>query len=610
MLKPARFDHYLISLMTILLMACAPSVFAFGRVDQLAGEVIAIDVDGQTRVLSKDSTIKQSDALVTAKNAEVLIITDDRGLLALRPNSRVVVEAYQAKGNQQDKTILKLLKGSIRSVTGFIGKSAPKNYQIITATATIGVRGTDHEVAVVDEPNTENQIGTYSKVNTGGVYLSTRGITLDLNAGQSGLVPKTGMPQLLDKTPTDLFVKAAIDSRLEALIIQLDPEAKEKLSEKLTEQKAAGGTVRSGESKIPANCGFDTLAQKGLDEFISAYEAGNTALIQRRLDPAMLGYGVFLNSIVEDMNNQKQIRFLIKDRTAQCGSDLASINFRWEKRYLDLQTFNPQLQTGQASILVYLKNGEWKLSGITGDNPFATRLANQANGLRLTPTQVSLSSLPQSCVPGPTSTLTGVATASVNLLEFSGAPTCNPLATPTCSIAGFAGTVTASTLTCSGPPIITGTVYTANGSTPFSSTGPATSTATVNSVIPVNGNSPNGQSANGTYTCSATITYPTGSPVCGVTPTTVPVQLNLTSASQAGAGTAQIEASTTNGDREIFTLTETSRGQFTLSGLPVAGGNAVAGNGRIDLNAPTTITFRFADSKTGGLVSTQFTVTP
>lgn len=579
-------------------------VWAFGRVEAVVGKSFAINTDGQTRALAQGERVEAGDTLVTEGQAELLIVTDDQGLLALRDNSRLVLEAYRAKGNAQDVLAIKLLKGALRSVTGFIGTSAPKNYRLTTTTATIGIRGTDYEAALIEAGL---QAGTYSRVNTGEIAMTNRGITINVQAKQIGYSPTNAVPQLLDAPPDGVFGSASLDAKLEALQKQMAPETESRLQDKQKEQRYAAGATPSGEARVPASCALDTPAQKGLDEFFRAYEAGNIALIQRRLDPAMIGYGAFINNMMEDINNQKQTRFLIQDRTAQCGPDLTVISFRWEKRFLDLVTFKPVLVTGRASVLTYLKGNEWRLSGITGDNPFATSLSTEAATLTAIPPNASFASLPQSCVPGPTSTLTGVATATVPLLSGPPLnPSCTQFTVPSCSIAGNVGTVTSTSLSCSGLPP-TATVYSATGSVPFSSTGPASSTALVSQVIPVSGNN-GAETATGTVTCQAVINYPTGAPVCGVAPGLIAVQLTLKSGNQARGGSAQVEALASNGDREVFVLAESTPGTFIINGIPVAGGRPTRGDGRINLTGPVTLTLRFLDPKTGALSAVQFNI--
>jgi len=573
--------------------------WAFGTVDSVAGKVTVINVDGDTRALSAGGRVEVHETVVTGKGSEVLIKTDDNGVVFLGSNSKFVVEAYSAKGNEQDNFAVRLLKGVFRGVTGFIGKTAPTHYRLHTPTAVLGIRGTDYQLEVKSDE-------TFAKVNSGEISLKSRGISVNVAANQFAVATGNEPPHLLDAAPAGLFGSNQLDDKIELLInTNADDKALQLQQE---EQKRGGGSAASGETRIPRNCAGDNPAQRTLDDFIHAYERGDVGYIQRRLDPSMIGYGAFLSGMMDDINAQKQIRFLIQNRNAQCGSDLAVINFRWEKRFLDLVTFQPRLQTGQASVLTYLKAGEWRLSGISGDNPFASNL-NTSASLTAVPRSTSLAGLPQTCAPAPTSTLTGTSTASINVATVGAPAACVPsTASIVCSIAGFAGTGLSNTVSCSGATVV-GIGIVATGSAAHSSTGPSSGTVLITQSIPVSG-SAGGQNASGTVTCQANVTYPAGAPVCSVTATTIATQFKLASPSQAGAGTAQIEAIASNGDHELITLTETTPGIFVGSGFNVAGGAVVPNNGVTSVNGPTNITFKYTNPKTGAIATSFFRVTP
>ena len=77
--------------------------------------------------------------------------------------------------NKEDGTergFFSLLKGGFRSITGLIGRGNKDHYGIRTPSATIGIRGTDHETVhlAVALPNLPE--GTYNKVNTGATVVN------------------------------------------------------------------------------------------------------------------------------------------------------------------------------------------------------------------------------------------------------------------------------------------------------------------------------------------------------------------------------------------------------------------------------------------------------
>ena len=189
------------------------TAWAAGSVDTARGEVSVLSRDGAPRGVAKGDRVVEGETILTGPDGEVLLTTDDSGVLAIRPRSRLTIEAFKVNGNDKDAVILNLLRGGLRSITGWISKTAPKNYRVMTNTATIGIRGTDHEVAIVEEGD---NAGTWNKVSEGGTVLAS-------NTGQIEQTPannSTGRVRAGDQVPTPapppvtLFAPRPSDQRL------------------------------------------------------------------------------------------------------------------------------------------------------------------------------------------------------------------------------------------------------------------------------------------------------------------------------------------------------------------------------------------------------------
>jgi len=101
--------------------------------------------------------------------------------------------------------LVSLLKGGFRSVTGLIGQLNRAGYRITTPSATIGIRGTDHEPFVVT-PATAQALqmaaGTYDRVHSGQTFIQNRqGLTQFANPNQTLFVSDTSAPPRLLPTP-------------------------------------------------------------------------------------------------------------------------------------------------------------------------------------------------------------------------------------------------------------------------------------------------------------------------------------------------------------------------------------------------------------------------
>ena len=101
---------------------------------------------GSTRNLSRRSRIYKGDTLITDEGARAQIRMKDGALIALRPNSelRLVNYEYYGREDGRERSLLELLRGGFRSITGAIGRTNKQNYKVTTTTATIGIRGTHY----------------------------------------------------------------------------------------------------------------------------------------------------------------------------------------------------------------------------------------------------------------------------------------------------------------------------------------------------------------------------------------------------------------------------------------------------------------------------------
>lgn len=114
------------------------------RVALLTGEAVAIDKPGAARALKVGSPIYQGNVVETRARSHAVLVFVDEGRITLQPETRFAVERfrYAQTHPEQSSSVVRLLKGGIRALTGLIGKRYPQGYQVQTVTATIGIRGT------------------------------------------------------------------------------------------------------------------------------------------------------------------------------------------------------------------------------------------------------------------------------------------------------------------------------------------------------------------------------------------------------------------------------------------------------------------------------------
>ncbi len=192
--------------------AAKPPGARAGVVNFVIGEATIADGDAPGKALTNGTVVSQGQTIETGATGEVHVVFDDGGLLALRPSSRIQIDKAQISGAFSDTLSMNLLRGALRSITGWIGKFDRNSYQLRPATATVGIRGTDHEVAIIaaGEEKAGENAGIHNWVHEGGTTLTTAGGHTDVEpnhaawAGHNGQAPQAhqGIPAFLAKRAT------------------------------------------------------------------------------------------------------------------------------------------------------------------------------------------------------------------------------------------------------------------------------------------------------------------------------------------------------------------------------------------------------------------------
>ena len=117
------------------------------------GDVSAESKSG-ARGLKRGDMVYSGETVSTERGRAQIKFTDG-GFASLQPNTDYEINEYkfEGKADGEERSFLNLLKGSVRLVTGVIGKANRKNFRIRTAVATIGIRGTQGTLSHDPETN-------------------------------------------------------------------------------------------------------------------------------------------------------------------------------------------------------------------------------------------------------------------------------------------------------------------------------------------------------------------------------------------------------------------------------------------------------------------------
>jgi len=165
---------------TILLIIAAGPVAAadIGRVLLATGEAVAVR-NQQIVKLAYGSAVRNGDVLRTGSTSNLQVRFIDESMLALRENSEVRIDEFRFSGKEDgsERGFFSLLKGGLRQVTGLVGRTNNKNYQMNSIVGTIGIRGTDFATTLCQQ-DCRNPDGTLAR---DGQYTRVIGISHGTN---------------------------------------------------------------------------------------------------------------------------------------------------------------------------------------------------------------------------------------------------------------------------------------------------------------------------------------------------------------------------------------------------------------------------------------------
>jgi hypothetical protein len=198
------------------LAVAAPAALATGgSVAHLSGTLSVKKPDGSIRILSRKSEVHNGDTLNTERDSYAQIRFPDGAQVTMKPHTSIHLEniRFAEEKPQEDSFIYGLLKGGLRAVTGLVGKRNKDKYQVNTATATVGIRGTtfaaDDCVSTRDGECRRLDPAVYVTVSDGEVVLKNAQGEVGIAAGQFGLIAPNQRPLFLSTDPGLQFTPPA-----------------------------------------------------------------------------------------------------------------------------------------------------------------------------------------------------------------------------------------------------------------------------------------------------------------------------------------------------------------------------------------------------------------
>lgn len=205
-------------LLAVLFALWSSSLLADGTLTHLSGTVSVQNADGKATAGIVGAKVVAGDTVVTGAGGYVRMEMTDGGEMVLRPESQLKIEAYKYLETKpaEDSFVFRMLKGGLRTVSGFIGKRGKRDaYQLNTSTSTIGIRGTQFDLRVCEGNCGALADGTYLVVRFGAVEASNPHGSLAVGVGQVAHIPPQRPPVMLPRDPGVGFTPPAVIPKLD-----------------------------------------------------------------------------------------------------------------------------------------------------------------------------------------------------------------------------------------------------------------------------------------------------------------------------------------------------------------------------------------------------------
>lgn len=121
---------------------------AVAKITALSGQAtLARGSNSLTAALG--AALETKDTIITAKDSKAQLTFSDNTIVTVGKQSKFSVDDYLDDNTPNSNAKFNMISGTIRAMSGKIGKIAPEKFTVKTKTATIGIRGTDFIVNVL-----------------------------------------------------------------------------------------------------------------------------------------------------------------------------------------------------------------------------------------------------------------------------------------------------------------------------------------------------------------------------------------------------------------------------------------------------------------------------
>lgn len=159
------------ALTALALFAMLPlEALATGVFQTVSGDVKTVIGQARPAAAAQNQQLAPGTTITTGANSQAMVRFDDGQTVLLNQNTefRISDYRYDEKNPGNDHALFDLFKGAMRAVTGVIGRRSPTTVAFRAPQATIGVRGTDFMVVLINPAFISVIQGAVSATNAAG----------------------------------------------------------------------------------------------------------------------------------------------------------------------------------------------------------------------------------------------------------------------------------------------------------------------------------------------------------------------------------------------------------------------------------------------------------
>ena len=232
-----------------------------------SGNVQIIDANKKAKPAVKNAAVNVGDTIET-NHGRIQLAFADGGKVSIQPHSVYKINKFAFAGAEDgsEYNFTELVKGGLRTITGLVGHKNRDRYQLKTAVATIGIRGTEFTLNF-----NNNQL--LMTTNHGSVDVCNVAGCLNALTGQSIVVNGLGAKP----KPSDVAAVAAVTAPTKTKATTNANAASEDSSNSVTSDSAKNQTASESKNTLVASTSINTTASSNSESTNSNSSTSSTA---------------------------------------------------------------------------------------------------------------------------------------------------------------------------------------------------------------------------------------------------------------------------------------------------------------------------------------------